>query len=782
MTSAKPQPMAGQTQGPDDLIAELAKLMAEDMRSEKAEKPAAAPFRVPGPTSPVPAESKQSDPLALLEALSRQTSAPVPEARPVRIPGTDAAPAPAPASAAPAAPIPPQASPASGSDFAFNFKLPSEPAVAGPAQPVAAAAQRPAPRASESKDSIADLIAAELSADIDAPPPPQMPAAPVSARPRPENSFAPLPGANPQPPQAPQRIESDAFGVPPVFGLGTADSRQPTAPVPPVLTPGGTTTIRVPSEPEQLQVQSPAVREVSKPAPAADFSADDPLAEIERLVNSAVRLDPFRPTPAAPEPKPVEPAPVPVARTEPRPMEAAIPAVPVAAEPEPKSTPQPVPVPVAATPSPALRSLATPREVVIPPTPPRSEPVLPARSEQKTPTRPAEASVDEAILAAAAATGARIEWVEGEDDAVDKPAPRAGSNRILGMTRSFAGPLVALTLLVAAGLGLYWVLGQTGSPSGEPAPLIAADTTPVKEVPETTTEPAPQSVVFNEISGVDTGSQEQIVSRDQTDIAAIDELTTTTPVSEDEGLVNRKVRTVTVRPDGTIVSGDESLAGAAILPVDRPDVPDVPGANFSTPEMVANVDAAATATVPDIAPATPATPTTPPVTPGSTVQAVDLAGNPLTGRTAPVPFQRPANFATLSANAAAAATAAPATTQTITTDATPLAAPTQPAPAPVETTTTPVAATPTVTTTPTSNAAAYAQLASLRSEADAQAVAQRITTRFGVLFGSSPVEIRRVDLGERGIYYRVVVPADSRQTASNICVNVKAAGGDCVLQ
>ncbi len=257
-------------------------------------------------------------------------------------------------------------------------------------------------------------------------------------------------------------------------------------------------------------------------------------------------------------------------------------------------------------------------------------------------------------------------------------------------------------------------------------------------MPETTTEPAPQSVVFNEISGVDTGSQEQIVSRDQTDIAAIDELTTTTPVSEDEGLVNRKVRTVTVRPDGTIVSGDESLAGAAILPVDRPDVPDVPGANFSTPEMVANVDAAATATVPDIAPATPATPTTPPVTPGSTVQAVDLAGNPLTGRTAPVPFQRPANFATLSANAAAAATAVPATTQTITTDATPLAAPTQQAPAPVETTTTPVAATPTVTTTPTSNAAAYAQLASLRSEADAQAVAQRVTTRFGVLFGSSP--------------------------------------------
>ena len=56
-----------------------------------------------------------------------------------------------------------------------------------------------------------------------------------------------------------------------------------------------------------------------------------------------------------------------------------------------------------------------------------------------------------------------------------------------------------------------------------------------------------------------------------------------------------------------------------------------------------------------------------------------------------------------------------------------------------------------------------------------------MATRYGVLFGGVSPEIQRVDLGERGIYYRVLVPAASRESAANICTNVKAAGGDCLL-
>ncbi len=53
------------------------------------------------------------------------------------------------------------------------------------------------------------------------------------------------------------------------------------------------------------------------------------------------------------------------------------------------------------------------------------------------------------------------------------------------------------------------------------------------------------------------------------------------------GLANRKVRTVTVRPDGTIVSGDDAVAGAEALPVDRPNVPAVAGAHRrETPNLL----------------------------------------------------------------------------------------------------------------------------------------------------------------------------------------------------
>jgi hypothetical protein len=77
-------------------------------------------------------------------------------------------------------------------------------------------------------------------------------------------------------------------------------------------------------------------------------------------------------------------------------------------------------------------------------------------------------------------------------------------------------------------------------------------------------------------------------------------------------------------------------------------------------------------------------------------------------------------------------------------------------------------------------APAYAQLASLRSEAEARQAGQNLVTRFGPVFNGANLEVQRVDLGERGIYYRVRVPAASTQDANTICANVKAAGGDCV--
>src|SRR5690606_26553715 len=113
-------------------------------------------------------------------------------------------------------------------------------------------------------------------------------------------------------------------------------------------------------------------------------------------------------------------------------------------------------------PSPALRSLATPtipREA--PPAQPRSVPHV--------------SSVEEAILAAAATSGAKLEWVEptiashlpNEGPVRTTRAPRA---RLFGLSRAMAGPLVATLLLGCAAVALYTVLGLGSNSSDGPAP------------------------------------------------------------------------------------------------------------------------------------------------------------------------------------------------------------------------------------------------------------------------------------------------------------------------
>jgi hypothetical protein len=689
MTSAKPQSMAAQTDAPDDLIAELARLMADDARDNQpvAKEPSAA-VRIPGDNPAAPA------PRFDFSASAGLTSGKAPSS-PVRIPGGEPAPA------------------AAAEPFAFNFDFGPSASPATPVEPAPVPNMRPAtslpstqpqiaaavarePEVEEpaplDQDSLADLIAAELAADMGT----DLPAR-EEPKPADEPEFR-----SPGP---------DNFAVPPVFGLGSSQSVAASSSRPAPVS-GAEPSID-PSPVEEAMPQSQG------------GGALDPLDEIERLVGPAVRMNAANPSPA-----------------------------------------------------PALRSLATPvapaadDAPVASPKVTRPEPVVEVTS------------VDEAILAAAAATGAHVEWVNAgasepggvvADVEDTLPPPRRAG---FGFSRAVAGPIVAVGLLALAGFGLYWVLGQGGGTTG-PAPLLVADTTPTKEVPEAA---APvvsqQSVVFDEMSGAEAPAEEQIVSRDQADTEAVVAANTALSGSgvladtsgaiidpNQDGLVNRKVRTVTVRPDGTIVSGDDSLAGSAILPVDRPNVPNVPGADTSTPDLIASAiadnEASALAET-AVAALSPETAAGPIAEPGSTIAVVDAAGAPVAGRTVTMPMQRPADFAAIAASAVAAANAAPAV----------------PAAAPVAA----VPAQPTALATTTSGSApAYVQLASQRSEAEAQQTVQAITTRYGVLFGGASPEIRQVDLGERGIFYRVLVPAASRDAAANICTNIKAAGGDCLL-
>ena len=42
--------------------------------------------------------------------------------------------------------------------------------------------------------------------------------------------------------------------------------------------------------------------------------------------------------------------------------------------------------------------------------------------------------------------------------------------------------------------------------------------------------------------------------------------------------------------------------------------------------------------------------------------------------------------------------------------------------------------------------------------------------------------LRKVDLGEKGTFYRALVPAGSSGEAAELCSGMKAAGGSCLVQ
>jgi hypothetical protein len=75
------------------------------------------------------------------------------------------------------------------------------------------------------------------------------------------------------------------------------------------------------------------------------------------------------------------------------------------------------------------------------------------------------------------------------------------------------------------------------------------------------------------------------------------------------------------------------------------------------------------------------------------------------------------------------------------------------------------------------------QVSSQRSEADAQAAFRSLQGKFPDQLGGKPSLIHKVDLGEKGIYYRAMVgPFGNSSEAGALCSSLKAAGGQCIVQ
>jgi cell division protein FtsN len=58
-----------------------------------------------------------------------------------------------------------------------------------------------------------------------------------------------------------------------------------------------------------------------------------------------------------------------------------------------------------------------------------------------------------------------------------------------------------------------------------------------------------------------------------------------------------------------------------------------------------------------------------------------------------------------------------------------------------------------------------------------------LQSKYASVLGNQQVSFKRVDLGDRGTFYRAMVgPFSGRDQAYEMCQNLKAAGGECVVQ
>ncbi len=191
----------------------------------------------------------------------------------------------------------------------------------------------------------------------------------------------------------------------------------------------------------------------------------------------------------------------------------------------------------------------------------------------------------------------------------------------------------------------------------------------------------------------------------------------------------RKVRTVVVRPDGTIVSSEAEPAG---------------------PVAPAQTASAATAAVPVVeTPEPPPLPATPPRTDNETLNVAGAgAGNSPNGELVITSVPAPGSTQQV-ASAPPAATTAPttpapsATSPRVVTPAVPAARPPTPA------------STQTAAVIP--NGGMMVQVSSQRSDDAARATFRELQDRYPSILGDYSVNVQRADLGTRGIFFRARV-------------------------
>jgi cell division protein FtsN len=94
----------------------------------------------------------------------------------------------------------------------------------------------------------------------------------------------------------------------------------------------------------------------------------------------------------------------------------------------------------------------------------------------------------------------------------------------------------------------------------------------------------------------------------------------------------------------------------------------------------------------------------------------------------------------------------------------------------------PATGTPAARTAPAATGAYFLQIGAYKSQADAEAAWKTFRARHATLLAGHGLDVQRVDLGDKGIWYRARAGGFSdRDVAVAMCERLKADGGTCFL-
>lgn len=327
----------------------------------------------------------------------------------------------------------------------------------------------------------------------------------------------------------------------------------------------------------------------------------------------------------------------------------------------------------------------------------------------------------------------------GEDEDVydDIPPPR----RHIGIMAIAA--VFALAVIGTAGaLGYRAIFGSSGA--NLPPPVITADSAPSKIMPASANK-TPSKLITDRMP--DHPQDEKLVSREENPVEVTSSQTAAQGQSQQSdqpalgsGVIAsepKKIHTIAIRPDQSGMGDSQPPAAGATAPLPPP-------AKVAAPTPIRPAAPRVASNSPPIAADNPDPPAPRP-------QIEARAATPVRSSNAPLSLNPDAD------NAAPAPTARPMRTASA-----PLAPAANPA-APVA-------------------GGTYVQVSSQRSEADAQNAFRGLQSKYPTQLGNRQPVIRKVDLGEKGTYYRAMIGPLAGNEATELCTGLKAAGGQCLIQ